>query len=364
VLTIARRHDPTTTVDLSIQGANNGGGQIRVKDGVDKIDTALLPVARLYLRFRKNVGKTVSYIAVLCILLGVVFTAPAMAQGAGPNINFLTPVGLKTTTISYLDSESNFRLGQSDFGELDIQTRTSSLNFFYRFGLLDRLAMLGFTLSHVDINARAFAGGPEPALLLTGGVTGFSDPVLSFRMGLVGTPALQGQAWRDYTQGFQLSVQVNWILPYGDYDASRLLNPGFNRHAVDLVFPMVLPIDGARRTTFLEVTPQARFFGNNNEPFGLAAELEQDPLYIGEIQILHHITGRWWTAVGAQYQNGGATFADGQPRDSALDQWFGEIALGVIVNRRLSLAATYGSILGDANGAEGEAWRLKLGLIL
>ncbi len=303
-------------------------------------------------------------IAMLLILLGLAQAGPALAQGVGPNINFLTPVGLRTSSFSYLDSQTNFRLGQVDFAELDIRTRSSSLNFFYRLSLLDRLAMVGMTLTRVDISAEALVSGPEQRLQLTREVTGFADPAVSFRMGLVGTPALDGPAWREYTQGFQMSAQVNWILPYGDYNPGRLLNPGFNRQALDLALPMVLPIDGARRTTFLEITPQARFFDANKEPFGVANLLEQDPLYTGELQVMHHITGRWWVALGAQYQNGGATFADGQRRGAALDQWYGELALGLVVNRHLGLAFTYGSIFASANGAEGEAWRLRLGLVL
>lgn len=303
-------------------------------------------------------------IAMLLILLGLAQAGPALAQGFGPNINFLTPVGLRTTSLSYLDSQTNFRLGQVDLDELDLRTRTSSLNFFYRFALQDRLAMVGLTLSRVDISAEAFTTGPGPQLQLARDVAGFADPTLSFRMGLIGTPALRGQAWREYEQGFQMSAQINWILPYGDYNPGRLLNPGFNRQALDLTLPMVLPIDGARRTTFLEFTPQARFFDTNEDPFGAASQLDQDPLYMGEIHVMHHITGRWWVALGAQYQNGGATFADGQLRGAALDQWYGEMALGVVVNRHVGLAVTYGSIFGSANGAEGEAWRLRFGLIL
>lgn len=300
----------------------------------------------------------------LILLIVMVYAGPLLAQGAGPTINFLTPVGLKTTTLGYLDADTNFRLGQVDFDELEITTKAASLNFFYRFALLDRLALLGFGLSRMDIRGQALASGPETDLRLSGSTQGFGDPALTFRLGLYGTPALKGQAWLDYRQGFQVSAQVNWILPYGDYNPERVLNPGFNRPALDLALPMVLPIDGAKRTTFLEFTPQVRVFGANNEPFGEASTLEQDPLYIGEVQISHHVRGRWWLALGAQYQNGGATMADGQPRGAPLNQWYGEVAIGAIINRYSSLSFSYGQIYGDAGEARGSAWRVKLGLIL
>lgn len=303
-------------------------------------------------------------ITVLLLSLGAL-PGTAAAQGAGANVNFLTPVGLQTLNLGYLESNSNFRFGQTGFDEFAIETNTSSLVYAWRFGLFDRLAVTGVNLSYLDISARANLGTDrDSGRPRFAKIRGFGDPRAFLRVGLLGTPALPADAWREYEQGFQLSTEVGLRFPVGDYSPRRILNPGFNRYALDLAFPLVIPLDRAQRRTFIEITPQVAWFGDNTEaPLGVS-RLSQDPLFLGELHLSHHLGGRWWFAMGVQYQSGGETAWDGVPRDNAIDQWFGEAGVGLIINRHFNLSLGYGRIFAADNDAEGEAWRVRLGMIL
>lgn len=295
----------------------------------------------------------------------VLAPSPVLAQGTGANVNFLTPTDLHTLTLSHLEAESNFRFGQTEFSEVRIGTSTSTLGWAWRFALFDRLSVVGVGVGRIELDARGVlrVANDDP-VLLEGGNQGFGDPRASLRVGLIGTPALPQDAWRAHKQGFQLSAELGLRAPFGDYDERRALNPGYNRWAMDLSAPLVIPLDGARRTTFVEISPVVTFFSDNDDAAITGGRLGQDPLYVAEAYISHHLGGRWWFALGTQYQYGGETSLDGESRDNALDQWFGEVDVGVVINRHLSLGLGYGEIFSAANAAEGEAWRIRLTILL
>jgi len=298
-------------------------------------------------------------------LLGCLAPFTACAQGTGANVNFLTPKGLQTFSVSHLQSGSNFRFGQTGFDELDVETNTTGFGYAWRFGLFERLSVVGVGLDYQDIGARAVQRREGiPPIELEGSRRGLGDPRAFLRLGLVGTPALPSPEWRAFDKGFQLSAELGARMPVGDYDERRVLNPGYNRWALDLSLPAVVPLDGARRTTFVEFSPRVVWFGDNTDAPRQFSRLSQDPLYIAEAHASHHLGGRWWFSLGVQYQRGGETFLDGAARNNAIDQWFGEAGLGFLINRHLSVALGYGRIFAADNDAEGEAWRLRLGLIL
>jgi hypothetical protein len=153
-------------------------------------------------------------------------------------------------------------------------------------------------------------------------------------------------------------------LPWGDYNSQQLVNPGFNRYAVDFALPMVIPLDGRRRATFLEITPAAVVFSDNTDPPGLATRIEQDPLYLFEMHASHRLTPRLWLSLGLQYQNGAGSNSGGLLSRDSLDQWFAEVGLGLTIGRRVSLALGYGEIVSAGNDARGDAWRARMSIRL
>ncbi len=299
----------------------------------------------------------------LAVLLAMLRAGPAQAQGAGANVNFLTPEGVQLLSVSYLESNSNFRFGQTAFDEFSVETNTGNFGWSWRFGLLDRLAVVGAGLNYIDISAVARVDLGDESRTLAARRRGLGDPRVVFRLGLVGTPSLPPEEWRSYDKGFQLSIETGLRMPLGDYDPRFVLNPGYNRTAVDLSLPTVIPLDGARRATFIELTPQVVWFGDNTDAPLSATRLAQDPLYLAEAHASHHLGGRWWFSMGVQYQHGGGTTLDGIPRDNTVDQWFAEAGVGMALGRHATLSLGYGRIFAAGNDARGEAWRVRLGIL-
>jgi len=296
-------------------------------------------------------------------LWALFFSQGAVAQGAGAQVYFLPPVGLQSIAATYQSVESNFRFGQTLFGEADIQTRSMTVSYTYNFPLRERFAQVSVQAGYLTILGR---GKLDPGALpnlpreVSARQYGFGDPYLSFRLGLIGAPALEIREWLETEKGFQMYLKLGATAPIGDYDSAKVLNTGFNRWAFEVSLPMVLPLDRIPRKTFLEITPTIRTFGDNTEPFGDARVLEQDNLYSVEFQASHLFTPRFYMSLGVQYQKGGRTIADGIPYNNEFNQWFGEIWLGFRANQNVVLAASYGEIFGQAdNEAEGNVWRAR-----
>lgn len=299
-------------------------------------------------------------------VLWALFLLPdALAQGAGAQVNLLTPVGLQNVSFTYLDVSSNFRFGQTQIGKVDIDNHSGIFSYAYRFDAFGRFAQFGLAASYVDIDAvgKLESAAGEEDVRETLSRRGMGDPSISLRLGLMGAPALSMQEWLEYEAQFEMYANVGVFIPAGKYDREFIINPGFNRWAYEFSLPMVVPLDPAPRQTFLEITPKALFFADNTEPFGDTVVLEQDPLYLIELQLSHRIRERFWMSLGFQYQQGGRTVSDGRPNDDDLDQYFGEIALGYRVARAVAMSVTYGRIFGQANDARGNVWRIRAAIV-
>lgn len=296
---------------------------------------------------------------VLLALLGL--TGDATAQGVGPQTNFLTPVGLHTLTTVYMESESNFRFGQTLIDRAEIDTSSVLANYAYRFSAAGRFAQFTALVSHQEINAVGEVGvNPENRETVVRRLSGVTDPLLSIRVGLIGAPALSPEEWLAAEKGFQLYAEYGLRVPLGDYESTRFLNPGFNRYAQSLSVPMVIPLDRGPGKTFLELRPEVTYFTNNDDPPGEATLLEQDPLYVLEFHVSRFLTPDFWLSLGLHSQWGGETIADGRPSGNRLEQFFAEGALGYAVNRNIALSGTYGRIIGSSSNTRGKVWRVRL----
>jgi hypothetical protein len=294
----------------------------------------------------------------------LMWSGHALAQGDGPRTNFLTPVGLESLAVTWVRVDSNFRFGQSEVpGDADLETRTAILVYAYRFPVAGRFSQ--FTIAGGISTIRGIAkipprGTEDPGKTAGFTRTGFTDPRATWRVGLHGAPALDIPEWQAFGKGLQVYGQVGISPPLGKYDRNKRFNTGRNRWSLDLKFPLVIPVDGAKRRTFLEITPGAAWFSDNDEPFGAVDQLEQEPLYQLELHATHELSNRLWLSGGFQYQHGGRTIADGVPDDNELNQWLGEVSFGYIPNRTFALLGSYGRILEFDNDTRGDMLRLRL----
>lgn len=283
--------------------------------------------------------------------------AQAEAQGDGPRVQLLSPVGANVFAPAYLDLDSNFNFAQDILvNDADITSRIGVATYIRFFRIGDRFAQVWVNPIWGSVGGTV---GVDGTTIHVPSVSGFADPYLAMRVGLVGAPALTPAEFVKHTQRFQLHALVGAYVPVGDYDSNRPLNLGTNRWAVRLGLPMVVPLGQPGRMTYLEINPSAVLYTTNSDPFG-ADRRTQDPLFIVESHLSHDFTPTFWGSVDLRYQTGGETTTDGVADDNRTGQLGGGVSLGYWFNRSLGLQASYGEIIAKNDNSHGSMVRLRL----
>lgn len=301
-------------------------------------------------------------------VLGLALLAPtvARAQGDGPRSQLLLPTGINLVVPAYLDLSGNLNFGQTILlPEAKIDSSIWVVTYTRAFSLGGRYAQFWINPIAGSIDGRATATDPRSGQRVTVNVSesGLADPVLSFKLGLVGTPALALAEFVKTPQEFQLSAFVSVTPPWGDYDSDRLLNLGTNVFALRVGAPMVFPLGDPKAPFFLELFPSVAFYDDNDDPSGGATKREQDPLFMVESHLSHNFTSKFWASLDLRYRNGAETTTDGVADDNAQDVLGGGVSFGYSLTKFLSMQASYGDVLTESDGTELEMIRVKLALM-
>jgi hypothetical protein len=140
------------------------------------------------------------------------------------------------------------------------------------------------------------------------------DLFVGAALGLVGSPSLSLMEFAQYKPGFRAGVAAKLFLPTGDYDSNRLLNLGGNRWSLELSLPISYVLADTmidpELTTF-ELVPVVQFLGDNDDPFGPANIVSQDPLFSLQGHITRNLSRTVWASIDGTYKYGGELSSDG-----------------------------------------------------
>lgn len=291
---------------------------------------------------------------------------PALAQGDGPRSQLLLPTGINLLVPAYLDLSGNMNFGQTILvPEAEIDSNIWVLTYTRAFSLGGRYAQVWINPIAGSLDGRATIADPRSGQRISVHLreSGLGDPVVSFKLGLVGAPALGLPEFVRTPQSFQLSAFVSASLPLGDYDGDRLLNLGTNVLSLRVGLPMVVPMGDPKAPFFWEIFPSVAFYEDNDDPSGGASTREQDPLFMIESHLSHNLTPKFWTSLDLRYRYGAETTTDGVRDDNAQDVLGGGVSFGYAIAKFLSIQASYGNVLSEADGTELEMVRVKLALM-
>ncbi len=296
------------------------------------------------------------------LALTLLLPAPAAAQGDGPRSQVMFPTGMNFFVPTYLRLSGDFDFTQTILlDEADVDSDVWVMTYFRAFGLGGRYAQIWVNPIFGRIEGSATVANPSTGQRISGtaSTSGMGDPVFSFKLGLIGMPALTPQEFAKYRQTFQLSGFLSVVPPLGSYDSERLLNLGTNRWAVRTGVPMVVPF-GNPRTTFLEVFPSVTFYGDNDDPTGGASLKEQAPLFQLENHLSHNFTPKFWGSLELRYFGGGETTTDGAEDDNVINQVGGGVSAGYTLSSVVSVQATYGRRLNSGDNKDLQMLRVKV----
>ena len=286
----------------------------------------------------------------LCILL--LSGAPALAGKARDYLNAPVNTWVTFYNLGFASSVAPVT-GRAEFGISGVATDITSQSVIVS-RILDvggRTGGLSLVLPHADIDV---AAGPFGT-----GAAGTGDIGIVAEVNLFGAPALDREAFADWTPETFASVHLLATLPTGGYDPDDPVNVGSNRWSLaPTVNYSYTPDAGA---TWLEAYATARIFGDNTDAPGAAGTLEQRPLYQVELHASRNLTPDFWLTADAYYDRGGETVLDGAAQDNAADTWRLGAGLGLRVGTIGTLFVNYDTtVSAPAGQPEGETFRLTL----
>lgn len=298
-------------------------------------------------------------------MLGLLGAAgPALAIGDGARVYQLVPDGAQILIFPYyhLDGNATFDPSATVRGSqvtVDVfapqYTRTFSING-QQAGLI-----LALPMGSVD-GALTFGVPGLGTRTVEDESRGLGDLVFGGVFGVIGSPAMTPQEYIAYKPGFGLGLLVLATAPTGEYSGSNLFNMGSNRWSLRLGVPMAYTFGSSYLDPHLatiEVLPSVTFYTDNDDPFGPAQEVSQDPLFKLEAHVTQNLNRALWVSLDTVISNGAATTTDGVPDDNDKYSWELGASVGVNLSQTFSVKATYGQVIDrNENGLDGEGFRL------
>jgi hypothetical protein len=296
------------------------------------------------------------------VLLGA--AGPALAIGDGARAYQLVPDGARIFAFPYyhLDGNASFDPSATVRGSqvtVDVlapqYTRTFSIN--------GQQAALILALPMGSVDGAVTFGIPGLGTRTFGDDSdGLGDLVFGGVFGLIGSPAMTPQEYVAYRPGFSLGLLALATAPTGAYSGDALFNMGSNRWSLRLGVPFAYTYGSSYLDPHLatvEVLPSVTFYTDNDDPFGPADEVSQDPLIKLEAHVTQNLSRALWVSLDTVISNGAATTTDGVPDDNDKYSWELGASVGVNLSQALSVKATYGQVIErNENGLDGEGFRL------
>jgi hypothetical protein len=137
-------------------------------------------------------------------------------------------------------------------------------------------------------------------------VSGLGDPRVRISLNFIGAPPLSMAEFKDYRQNLVVGASLQVFVPWGQYDAARLVNIGTNRYS----FKPELGISKKFGPLFLELAAGVTFYTVNYD-FYNGKTRSQAP--IGSIQghVSYGFKRGIWAALDGTYYWGGRTTLEG-----------------------------------------------------
>ena len=248
------------------------------------------------------------------------------------------PVGSDFAGVAYAYTtgeiyfEPAFNIQDAKF---DLQT--IGLKYIHCFELFDKSARVDITqpyqIGHWD---GLLNGAPAEV-----DRAGLANPNLRFAVNLIGAPPLAGKEFAAYRAekgdketilGAGLGLQV----PTGQYYDDKMINLGDNR----FTFRPQIGVVHNRGKWSMELTTMASIYTDNNDFFN-GKQLEQDPLYSADANLIYTFRPGLWLAGGAGYGYGGTTSVNGKQNDNRQSNLGGGVVLGIPISRTVGVKLGY-----------------------
>jgi hypothetical protein len=300
----------------------------------------------------------------LAVALCVAGAAPALAIGDGARAYQLVPDGTRIFAFPgyHLDGNASFDPSATVRGS-SVTVDVLAPQYTQTFKINGQQSALILALPMGSVSGALSLTIPGlGSRTLEDDSSGLGDVVFGGVFGVIGSPAMTVQEYVAYQPGFSLGLLALATAPTGEYSDTDLFNMGSNRWSLRLGVPMGYTFGSSYldpKLATIEVLPSVTFYTDNDDPFGPADSVSQDPLYKLEAHLTQNLNRAVWLSLDTVISNGAATTTDGVSDDNDKYSWELGASVGVNLSQTFSVKATYGQVIDrNENGLDGEGFRL------
>ncbi len=260
------------------------------------------------------------------------------AQDLTPRAYVVTPVGSIAVVMSYSFSHgavlTDPTLPITDFsGRVNVQ----ALSYYTSFAILGRSANLTMSMPYAFARYRATVAGTEGEVSRSG----LADGRLRVSMNLRGGKAMGIREFVAYREGVVIGTSLTVVLPTGQYDPARVINPGTNRWAVK---PEV-GFSKRWNRYVMDWYGGVWLFASNTAFFPGSSLRSQAPIGALEAHLSYYIKRSLWASLDGNFWTGGHSTVNGSSnRDAARNSRVGAtVSLPITHHQSLKFSVSKGA---------------------
>ena len=233
------------------------------------------------------------------VLLTAALASKAAAQEMEPRAYSPAPMGTQFVLVSYGHQSGDVLLDASlPLKDVSIKLNAASFGYGRTFNLLGRQANVAVLFPYLWGTAQGTVFEDQVKVRRSGG----GDVRVRFSTLLKGGDALSPKEFAQRKPATIIGASVLVVVPSGQYDPARLVNPGSNRWA----FKPEIGISKPKGRWTFEGMGGAWFFGANNSFLGNSIRAQK---LMASFQggVIYTLRRRMWLSGNATFYSGGST---------------------------------------------------------
>lgn len=235
----------------------------------------------------------------LQLLLAVAIASTAAGQEMEPRAYSPAPVGMQFVVLSYGYQSGDVLLDSSlPLKDVSINLNAVSAGYGRTFDLVGRQANVTVLFPYLWGTARGTVLEDQVNVRRSGG----GDMRVRFSTLLKGGAARTPKEFAERKPSTIIGASVSIVVPTGQYDPARLVNPGSNRWA----FKPEMGISKPKGRWTFEATGGAWLFTTNNSFLGTSRR-KQKPMASFQGSVIYTLRPRMWVSGNATFYSGGST---------------------------------------------------------
>lgn len=233
------------------------------------------------------------------LLLSVVIATTAAGQEMEPRAYSPAPNGTQFVLVGYGYQSGDVLLDSSlPLKDVNVKLNAVSVGYGQTFNLAGRQANIAVVFPYLWGTAQGTVFEDQIKVRRSGG----GDVRVRFSTLLKGGEALSPREFAQRKSATIIGASVSIIVPSGQYDPARLVNPGSNRWA----FKPEIGISKPKGRWTFEVMGGTWIFAANNRFLGNSRR-EQKPMASVQGGVIYTLRPRMWVSGNATFYRGGST---------------------------------------------------------